>query len=293
MKKKKNEEKRITGKLVWLPNVFLLMGMLFALLLFVKPDAVQAATVKYATYNSGVYKVGNHTYKTVVRNSDGTDPTVTFVYKDTKATLYEIKNGKSVKLKTYKPGDSIIVKAEYGNWLYYTVSRYGSDSDLYRYNRSTKKSALVRSDVNSVVIYKNKLYTVGHATDISNVPIYVCDPDGKNAKCITKNGSMMKVKIYNNRLYYVEKTFNSNYSKISNRLMSCNLSGGNKKALTSKLWTPKLILYYTNKKLIFYTYTKSGSDYVQKYYQMNLSTGSAKQIFPTQATLNKWYDSWD
>ena len=264
-------------KKMWKKSI---MGFLFCLacLLCMGLGSAKAATVRYASYiGNNIYTVGSRRYYTVTKEND---PAAKY---RTSTTLYEIVGGRAVgKLKLY-PSEGVQVKAEYGNWVYFTNSRYGADWDLYRYNRQTKKTYLVRRNVGRMLIYGSRLYTSGFATDVSNVPIYMSSLSGSGAKLLTRKGDQSRMAIYGGRLYYLERTFNSSYTKISLKLVSRSASGTNRKVHGKTITTPNSVVYFNNKYIIYVNYS-SGT----RFYQMNLSTKKSKRIYPSQSLVNSW-----
>lgn len=262
-----------TGKNMRRFAVFLFAGMLG--ISFLAPRNAEAASAKYASYSkNNVYKAGNHRYKVSVKHQ-GSRP---------KAALYLKKNGKWKKLTTHKNTYGMSVKAEYGKWLYYTVYPYDSDQHLYRLNLKTKKKYLVRRHVRHMLISGKKLYTNGFTTDARSVPIYMSKTNGKKAKCITKKANQGKMKIYGKRLYYLECTYNRQHTKSTDRLVSRNLKGKNRKVHSKKIKSPSSVLFFSSRSLI---YAKPVNDNI-RYYKINLKTKKQKRIYPSEQKVDQW-----
>lgn len=232
----------------------------------------RAATVKYAkTKNYKNFTVGKHKYLSTTSKKG--------------PSLYYIKNGKRIKLLSHQNQYSfaIEVKAEYGNWLYYSVFIDGGYCDLYRYNLKSKKRNLVRRQVRHMLIKDGKLYTNGFATDVSSVPIYISNPDGKKAKKITNKSDQARMKIYGNYLYYLENTYNKNYTKVTQILVCRDLNGKNRKVLSGKITNPNTVIFFNNKYIIYENYKS------EKYYKLDFKTKKKKRIYPSAKQIDAWY----
>lgn len=252
-----------------------------AVLLWINPCSSKAATVKYPQEAYGNrYTIGKQIFLTEtkeIKKSSG--------YCVGKTTLYQQKNGKKIKLAALSPSEEIRVRAKYGNWLYYVSSRYGADFNLYRYHLKTGKNMLVRENVGRMLIYKGRLYTQGYATDISNVPLYVSQLNGKKAKQITSKCDQSKMRAYGNSLYFMERTIKTgaSYNEIINlRLVRYNLKSGKTKVL-SKTIKNSSVVYFSKKILVYSKFAKE-----LKYYQIDLKTKKEKRIYPSESKLTSW-----
>lgn len=265
----------------WWKKAAAVLVLTVVCMLGAKGGSVEAATVKYASElkRNGAnvtYQIGSHRYYAKYSERG-------------KSALYEMKNGKRTRIAQASRYFQFQAMAEYGNYLYYTLNDGSGGCDLYRYNRKTKKKALVRRSVRTMLIVKGKLITNGFATDVSAVPIYVSRLDGKKAKRIAKNSDQAKMKVYGNRIYYIERTFNSKHTKSTQRLVSRTLTGGKRKVYGKAIKSPASICYFNNQYLIYSTGTYSSGT---KYYQLNLKNNKKKRIYPSSDTINEWYDQY-